>query len=153
MAHPLIPKIVDLAAPIAEDLGLEVVTAVFHTNQHPPILRVDIRNSQGDVSLENCEQMSRALEAALDEANVIPDAYVLEISSPGIPRNLTTDREFISFKGFPVVVTTTEPHEGHKSWVGKLIRRDEEALYLNKKGRAIAIPRHLIDTVQLDESP
>ncbi|MBD1868350.1 ribosome maturation factor RimP [Cyanobacteria bacterium FACHB-471] len=153
MAHPLIPKIVDLAAPIAEDLGLEVVTAVFHTNQHPPILRVDIRNSQGDVSLENCEQMSRALEAALDEANVIPDAYVLEISSPGIPRNLTTDREFISFKGFPVVVTTTEPHEGHKSWAGKLIRRDEEALYLNKKGRAIAIPRHLIDTVQLDESP
>jgi ribosome maturation factor RimP len=153
MAHPLIPKIVDLAAPIAKSLGLEVVAAVFHTNQHPPILRVDIRNPEGDVSLEDCEQMSRALEATLDETDVIPDAYVLEISSPGISRNLTTDREFISFKGFPIVVTTTEPHEGQKSWVGKLIRRDEEALYLNKKGRAIAIPRHLIDTVQLDESP
>lgn len=153
MAHPLIPKIVDLAAPIAENLGLEVVAAIFHTNQHPPILRVDIRNPEGDVSLEDCEQMSRALEATLDETDVIPDAYVLEISSPGISRNLTTDREFTSFKGFPVIVTTTEPHEGQKSWVGKLIRRDEEALYLNKKGRAIAIPRHLIDTVQLDESP
>jgi ribosome maturation factor RimP len=153
MAHPLIPKIVDLAAPIAESLGLEVVTAVFHTNQHPPILRVDIRNPQGDVGLEDCEQMSRALEAALDETDVIPDAYFLEISSPGISRNLTTDREFASFKGFPVVVMTTEPYEGQKSWTGKLIRRDEEALYLNKKGRAIAIPRHLIDTVQLDESP
>lgn len=153
MAHPLIPKIVDLAAPVAKSLGLEVVAAVFHTNQHPPILRVDIRNLEGDVSLEDCEQMSRALEATLDETDVIPDAYVLEISSPGISRNLTTDREFISFKGFPIVVTTTEPHEGQKSWVGKLIRRDEEALYLNKKGRAIAIPRHLIDTVQLDESP
>jgi ribosome maturation factor RimP len=153
MAHPLIPTIVDLAAPIAENLGLEVVAAVFHTNQHPPILRVDIRNPEGDISLEDCEQMSRALEATLDQTDVIPDAYVLEISSPGISRNLTTDREFTSFKGFPVVVTTTEPHEGQKSWVGKLIRRDEEALYLNKKGRAIAIPRHLIDTVQLDESP
>ncbi|NJL35747.1 MAG: ribosome maturation factor RimP [Leptolyngbyaceae cyanobacterium RM2_2_4] len=153
MAHPLIPKIVDLAAPLAKSLGLEIVTAVFHTNQHPPVLRVDIRNPQGDVSLENCEQMSRALEAALDETDVIPDAYFLEISSPGISRNLTTDREFASFKGFPVVVMTTEPYEGQKSWTGKLIRRDEEALYLNKKGRAIAIPRHLIDKVQLDESP
>jgi len=153
MAHPLIPTIVDLAAPIAESLGLEVVAAVFHTNQHPPILRVDIRNPEGDIGLEDCEQMSRALEAALDETDVIPDAYVLEISSPGISRNLTTDREFISFKGFPVVVMTTEPYEGQKSWAGKLIRRDEEALYLNKKGRAIAIPRHLIDKVQIDESP
>jgi ribosome maturation factor RimP len=153
MAHPLIPKIVDLAAPIAERLGLEVVTAVFHTNQHPPILRVDICNPQGDVGLEDCEQMSRALEAALDETDLIPDTYVLEISSPGISRNLTTDREFASFKGFPVVVMTTEPYEGQQSWTGKLIRRDEEALYLNKKGRAIAIPRHLIDKVQLDESP
>jgi ribosome maturation factor RimP len=153
MAHPLIPKIVDLAAPVAENLRLEVVGAVFHTNQHPPILRVDIRNPEGDISLEDCERMSRALEATLDEANVIPDAYVLEISSPGIPRDLSTDREFISFKGFPVVVTTTEPFEGQKAWIGKLIRRDEEALYLNKKGRAIAIPRNLISTVQLDESP
>lgn len=153
MAHPLIPKIVDLAIPVAAELGLEVVGAVFHTNQHPPTLRVDIRNSQQDTSLADCERMSRALEAALDATDVIPDAYVLEISSPGIPRDLTTDREFTSFKGFPVLVTTIEPHEGQKAWVGNLIRRDEDTLYLNLKGRAIAIPRDLIDKVQLDESP
>ena len=153
MAHPLVPKIVDLAIPVAAELGLEVVGVVFHTNQHPPTLRVDIRNSQQDTSLEDCERMSRALEAALDATDVIPDAYVLEISSPGIPRDLTTDREFTSFKGFPVLVTTIEPHEGQKAWVGNLIRRDEDTLYLNLKGRAIAIPRDLIDKVQLDESP
>jgi ribosome maturation factor RimP len=151
MAHPLIPQIIDLATPVAEAIGLEVVGAVFHTNQHPPVLRVDIRNSQQDTSLDDCERMSRALEAALDTVDIIPDAYILEISSPGISRDLTTEREFISFKGFSVVIRTQEPYEGKSEWQGKLIKRDETAVYINQKGRAIAIPRSLITRVQLDE--
>jgi ribosome maturation factor RimP len=151
MTHPLIPKIIELAAPVANTLGLDVVGAVFHTNQHPPVLRVDIRNLEQDTGLDDCERMSRALEAALDAADVIPDAYVLEISSPGISRSLTTDREFISFKGFPVVVTTSEPYDGQLTWAGQLLRRDEAALYLSQKGRSISIPRHLISKVQLAE--
>lgn len=151
MAHPLIPQIIDLATPVAEDLGLEVVGAVFHTNQRPPVLRVDIRNPQQDTGLEDCERMSRALEATLDTADIIPDAYVLEISSPGISRQLMSDREFISFKGFSAIVYTSEPFEGQTERTGQLIKRDETAVYLNQKGRAIAIPRSLITRVQLDE--
>ncbi len=96
--------------------------------------------------------MSHALEAALDEANLIPDPYVLEVSSPGISRSLTTDREFISFKGFAVIVSTSEPYEGHKTWNGNLVRRDDDAVHLSQKGRAIAIPRLLVSQVQLDET-
>ncbi len=151
MAHPLIPQIIDLAMPVAANLGLDVVGAVFHTNQNPPVLRVDIRNLEEDTGLDDCERMSRALEAALDAADIIPDAYVLEVSSPGISRSLTSDREFISFKGFAVIVSTSEPFEGHKEWQGQLIRRDDTAVYLNQKGRTIAIPQALIDRVQLDE--
>lgn len=152
MTHPLIPQILDLAAPVAESLGLEVVGAVFHTNQHPPILRLDIRNPQQDTSLDDCERMSRALEASLDAADIIPDAYILEVSSPGISRQLTSDREFISFKGFTVLVSTAEPYEGKREWQGQLIKRDDTAVYLNQKGKAIAIPRTLITRVQLEES-
>lgn len=151
MVHPLIPQILELATPVAEPLGLEVVGAVFHTNQSPPVLRVDVRNLTADTSLTDCERMSHALEQVLDSSDLIPDAYVLEVSSPGISRSLTTDREFISFKGFAVVVTTNEPFQGQKSFGGQLIRRDQEAVYLSQKGRAIAIPRSLIQTVQLDE--
>lgn len=151
MTHPLIPQIIDLAIPVAESLGLEVVGAVFQTNHRPPVLRVDIRNTERDTGLDDCEQMSRALEARLDEAGVIPDAYVLEVSSPGISRVLNTDREFISFKGFAVTVTTSESHAGHKEWTGQLIGRDDEAVHLSQKGRAIAIPRHLVTQVQLAE--
>jgi len=151
MTHPLIPQLIDLATPVAENLGLEVVGAVFHTNRRPPVLRVDIRKSDGETSLDDCERMSRALEETLDAMELIPDTYVLEISSPGITRQLTTDREFISFKGFAVIVQTSEPYEGHKEWRGQLIRRDETGVYLNQKGRAIAIPREQVSRVQLDD--
>lgn len=151
MAHPLIPQIIELAIPVAENLGLEIVGAVFHTNQHPPVLRVDIRNPQQDTGLNDCELMSRALEATLDAADIIASPYVLEVSSPGISRQLTSDREFISFKGFAVIVNTSPAYEGQQEWMGQLIKRDETALYLNQKGRSIAIPRSLITRVQLDE--
>jgi ribosome maturation factor RimP len=151
MTHPLIPQVIELAKPLAATLGLEVVGAVFHTDQSPPVLRLDVRNLQADTSLDDCERMSLALEAALDVTDLLPGAYVLEISSPGISRSLNTDREFLSFKGFPITITTTEPYNGHKSWTGQLIRRDQEAVYLSKKGRAIAIPRELISTVQLED--
>jgi ribosome maturation factor RimP len=151
MTHPLIPQLLDLAIPIAENLGLEVVGAVFHTNRRPPVLRVDIRNGVGNTGLDDCERMSRALEETLDAVDLLPDTYVLEISSPGITRELTTDREFISFKGFSVIVTLTEPYEGQKVWRGKLISRDDTEIYLNLKGRACTIPRDRVHRVQLDE--
>jgi ribosome maturation factor RimP len=151
MTHPLIPQIIDLATPIADELGLDVVDAVFQTNKQPPVLRVDIRNRSSDTSLTDCEMMSRSLETTLDNADLIPGAYVLEISSPGISRSLHTDREFIAFKGFAAIVTTYAPYQGHKEWRGKLQGRDEQAVYLNQKGKAIAIPRELIAKVQLDD--
>jgi ribosome maturation factor RimP len=151
MTHPLIPQIIDLATPVAETLGLEVVGAVFHTNQNPPVLRVDIRNLQQDTGLADCERMSTALDAELEAADIIPDAYVLEISSPGISRLLSSDREFITFKGFPVTVKATEPDSRIKEWKGLLLSRDETAVYLNQKGRPVKIPRSQIVKVELDE--
>ena len=152
MTHPLIPQIIDVATPIAADLGLELVGAVFQTNQSPPVLRLDIRNLNSDTGLEDCERMSKAVEASLDATNIIPDAYVLEVSSPGISRQLTTDREFISFKGFTVIVTTSELFQGKTELKGKLVSREETVVHLNQKGRAIAIPRPLIARVLLDEA-
>jgi ribosome maturation factor RimP len=151
MTHPLVPQIIDLATPVAEELGLEVVGVVIHTNQRPPVLRVDIRNPDSDTGLDDCERMSRALEASLDATDIVPDTYVLEVSSPGISRQLTTDREYISFKGFPIIVFTSPPYEGQQEWFGQLVRRDETTLYINQKGRVVEIPRSLITKVQLDE--
>jgi ribosome maturation factor RimP len=151
MTHPLIPEIFDLAQPIAEKLNLEVVDIVFQTNKKPPVLRVDIRNIQGDTGLNECEKMSRLLEDALDTQEIISGSYVLEVSSPGISRQLTTERDFISFKGFPVLVTTYAPYKGQKRWQGNLQGRDENTINLNCKGKVLTIPRNLVAKVQLDD--
>lgn len=150
MTHPLIPQILDLAAPVAEDLGLDVVAAVFQTNQRPPVLRIDIRNPQDETSLNDCEAMSRALEAVLDASDSIPDTYILEVSSPGLSDILSSDRDFIAFKGFPVKITTSEPYKGQTHWSGHLIERNDDNVRLSCKGKAIAIPRSLVINVQLN---
>lgn len=151
MTHPVVPQIIELASPLAQELNLELVDAVFQTNKTPPVLRIDVRNSNTDTSLENCEQMSRILEEKLDLADIIPGAYVLEISSPGISHTLTTEREFIAFKGFAVTINTVAPYKNHKQWQGRLQYRDEIAVHINQKGKAIAIPRDLIAEVQLND--
>jgi ribosome maturation factor RimP len=152
MAHPLIPQITDIATPIAAELGLEVVAVIFHTHERPPSLRVDIRNPTEDTGLQDCERMSRALEAALDATEVIPFAYALEVSSPGTSRELTTDREFNAFSGFAVQVTTNQPLDNKTEWQGQLIRRDDTKIYLSQKGRTIEIPRELVGKVYLDDN-
>lgn len=148
MPHPLIPQIIKAATPVAQRLGFDVVDAAFHTNQSPPVLRIDIQHAERDITLDDCEAMSRALDAALDESSIIPDSYVLEISSSGIDRVLSTDRDFISFKGFSVTVITHEPFRGQMSLTGQLIKRDDESVQLNCKGRAVSIPRHMVNRVQ-----
>ncbi|MEM6839436.1 MAG: ribosome maturation factor RimP [Cyanobacteria bacterium P01_C01_bin.120] len=152
MAHPLVPQVLDLAAPVAERLGLDVVDAVFQTNHSPPVLRIDVRNSQqADTSLEDCEQMSQALAAVLDDSDLIPDAYVLEVSSPGISNTLTSDLDFIVFKGFMVEAQLNEAYKKRQNWVGQLLKRDDEYLYLSRKGRSTKLPRTLIEQVQLSD--
>ena len=151
MTHPLIPQIVDLANPVAQKLNLKLVEIVFQTNMNPPLLKINVQNRSQDTSLEDCEQMSRQLEEKLDETMIVPGAYVLEVSSPGISSVLTTDREFESFKGFPVIVETVSPFKNRQQWSGRLQGRDAESLYINQKGKIMAIPRPLVAKVEIDE--
>jgi ribosome maturation factor RimP len=151
MSHPLIPQIFQIAEEVASPLGLEVVDVVLHTNKNPVVLRVDIRNTAQNTGLDDCERMSRALEPTLDEIDIIPHAYVLEISSPGAERQLEGDREFIAFKGFMVNVSTTETHEGKQSWSGHLVSRNETHITISIKGRIVNIPRDLVDRVELSK--
>jgi ribosome maturation factor RimP len=152
MTHPLVPQVIELATPVATHLGLEIVDAVFQTNQSPPVLRVDVRNlHQEDTGLDDCERLSVALTELLDESELIPDAYVLEVSSPGVSERLERDRDFAVFKGFPVEVQLSEPYKKKQVWKGSLVGRDEENLSINLKGRLLGIPRSLVQSVQLSQ--
>ncbi len=149
MTHPVIPDILALARPIAEELGLEVVDAVFQTNKRPPVLRVSVRNLQQDTSLNDCEAFSRSFDVPLEESILIAGTYVLEVSSPGISPHLVSERDFIAFKGFEVLVTSQEPHQGQNQWQGSLQGKDGKAVYVSIKGKTVAIPLTAEVTVRL----
>lgn len=97
--------------------------------------------------------MSRSLEEKLDQTMIVTENYVLEVSSPGISSILTTERDFISFKGFPVIVETFTPFKNHQQWSGRLHGRDEKSIFINQKGKIMTIPRQLIAKVEIDERP
>ncbi|MEL6937826.1 MAG: ribosome maturation factor RimP [Cyanobacteria bacterium J06598_1] len=150
MTHPLVPQVLELASPLANSVGLEIVEAVFQTNQSPPVLRITVRNpNQEDTGLNDCERLNSVLAETLDESGIIPDAYVLEISSPGVSDVLTSDRDFIVFKGFPVEIQLSEPHKKKQVWQGSLVGRDADKVSLNLKGRPVKLPRELVQSVQL----
>lgn len=147
--NEIVEQVSAMAEPIAMQLGLELVTVAYQTHTRPATLRVDIRHPSEPTGLEDCERMSRALEAALDTHDPIPSIYNLEVSSPGTERTLTTDREFIVFRGFEVQIKTFGPVDGQKQWEGRLIERDSDHVHLNIQGRRVALPRAQVAKVQL----
>ena len=151
MSHPLIPQILQIAEAIAPSVGLEVVDIMFYTHKNPAVLRIDIRNPEGSTSLADCERMSRALEPALDEADIIPHIYELEVSSPGTDRHLKSDREFTAFRGFTVTANTRVPYAGKQIWTGQLVGRDDNKLTLTQKGKLVEIPWELVIGVELSQ--
>lgn len=149
MTHPIITQLLPLAEPIAQELGLEIIDAVFQTNQSPPVLRLSIRNLGQDTGLQDCETLSRALDEMLADHNIIPDAYVLEVSSPGLSDILSADRDFTTFRGFPVGVKTRELFKGKAEWIGTLVEKKDTVLTLNLKGRIVSIPLDIVEQVKL----
>jgi ribosome maturation factor RimP len=91
-------------------LGFELVDAVWAGTAGRPILRIRIdvpeeRQEGGGVTVHDCAVVSRALEAWLDQLPVMPERYVLEVSSPGLERPLTRPRDWTRFAGQQVAVT------------------------------------------------
>ena len=88
-------------------------------------LRITIDSEDG-ITIEDCEKMHRAIDPLLDEADPIEDAYHLEISSPGIERDLKTDMQINACEGWDVEVRLYAPIDGAKSYIGVLQELDEE---------------------------
>lgn len=99
-----------LAEPIAAGLGLSVWDVRFLKEGADWFLRIFI-DKPGGISIEDCEAMSRAVDGPLDELDPIQQAYCLEVSSPGLNRELLRDEHFTAFLGSPVHVKLIRPLE------------------------------------------
>lgn len=109
----------ELALPILEAMGLELVDVEFVKEGKDWFLRVYIDSDHG-VDIEECGKVSEQLSAKLDESDPIQQAYFLEVSSPGIERPLKKERDVEKAIGKFIHVKTYEPIDGQKEFEGEL---------------------------------
>lgn len=115
----------ELAAPIAEKLGLKIWDITFDKEGSLYYLRVIIERPGGSIDIDDCEAMSRPLSDALDERDPIDMQYTLEVGSPGLGRRLRTQEHFEEYMECPVRIRMIRADdEGQKEFIAVLMKYD-----------------------------
>ena len=131
-----------LITPVAQELGYYIWDVSYVKDGTEWFLKITI-DSENGIDIEDCEKMSRAIDPILDEADPIPDAYRLEVSSPGIEREIKTDFHLSKCIGETLEVKLYAPLDGKKSVIGELKEYDDENVTIDD-GEKITIPRKSI---------
>ena len=119
----------ELLKPIAEQNHVEIYDVEFVKEGSEQYLRCYIDKEEG-VSINDCEAVSRAFSDELDRVDFIPEAYILEVSSPGLGRQLKKDKHLAGSLLQEVDVKTYRPVEGQKEFTGILKAFDENTVTL-----------------------
>lgn len=143
-------RIRELARPVAEGFGLELVDVAYTSEYGRRVLRVYI-DKPGGVTLEDCERVSRELGAVLDVEDPIPQSYNLEVSSPGLDRPLKTEADFARFAGKRARIRAREPVEGRRNFKAVIDEaRGGEVFVTDFDGRKFAIAVANIEKARLE---
>jgi ribosome maturation factor RimP len=131
-----------LIEPVVDEHECELVDVEVTRPRGPGLLRivVDSRVGDGRVPIERCASISRELSTLLDAADVMPGAYRLEVSSPGLDRMLSRERDFEAAVGKEIRVQTRRPVEGRKRYRGRLTSFEAGVLKMNVDGDLALIP-------------
>lgn len=103
-------RVRELALPLAEELGLRVWDVQYQKEGAEWVLRIYI-DKDGGVGIDDCVDMSHAIDPVLDREDPVPQEYVLEVSSPGLNRKLTRPEHFEAYMGEPVRARLIRPLE------------------------------------------
>lgn len=117
----------ELVVPIIEENNFELVDVEYVKEGSDYYLRV-YADKEGGINIDDCVLISRALETKLDEADKIKDAYILEVSSPGLTRPLKKDKDFKRSIGKLVELKLYKQYNGTKEYVGVLENFDENTI-------------------------
>lgn len=109
-----------LAEPYAQQLGVTLWDVLYLKEGASYILRYII-DKEGGVTIDDCENLSRAVDSPLDEADFIKESYFLEVSSPGLNRELKKPHHFTAMAGREVVVHLLRPQNGRRDFAGTLL--------------------------------
>src|SRR6185295_19322975 len=135
-AGSLIDQIRSIAGPVAESYGLEIFDVQFRREAAGMVLRIQIdrpgpaASAEDSVSVEDCAKVSRDLSAILDVDDVVPGAYTLEVSSPGLDRPLRHADDYRRFAGRRAKIVMREAVDGQMFFKGTLGGVDDNAVLI-----------------------
>lgn len=147
----LVLAIEKLVTPLLEMEQFELVDVTYQKGQGGWVLCIYI-DKPGGISLDDCTHWSHKIGAVLDEKDVVPHAYSLEISSPGLNRPLKKLKDFEKFAGERISVKLYAPMDGQKNFHGILVGADEETIRLRQNGSdaEVVLPRPQVAKANLD---
>ncbi len=137
-----------LLTPIAEANGVSIYDIEYVKEGSDYYLRAYIDKPEG-VNIIDCETVSRALSAALDEKDFIDEAYILEVSSPGLGRTLKKDKHLQASIGQEVEIKLFKPIDKVKEFAGELVSFDVQNLTINTGEEEMTFRRDQIALVRL----
>lgn len=138
----------ELLTPIVEAANVEIYDVEYVKEGSDYYLRAYIDKPEG-VNILDCENVSRALSEALDKADFIPDAYILEVSSPGLGRTLKKDKHLQKSLGEEVEIKLFKPIEKRKEFSGILDSFDENSITITENGTQQTFVRTDIALIRL----
>lgn len=141
-------RTVTLLEPIAEKFGCEIYDVEYVKEGSEWYLRCYIDKPDG-VNISDCENVSRALSDQLDEEDFIPDAYILEVSSPGLGRALKKDRHLQKSIGEAVELKTYRPIEKCKEFSGVLRSFDKDTVTIGTEDKEMVFQRSDVALIRL----
>ena len=148
MSHDVADKIHALVLPAVEAAGYELVEAQWKHEQPGWVVRLLIDSPAG-VGLTDCERVSREVSVLLDVHDVIPHAFSLEVSSPGLDRPLVKPSHFRRFLGKRARVRLKAGVEGRRNFSGTIVDADEARVLLEVDGKEFALPLVDLDRANL----
>ena len=134
-------KLESLLTNVAILWDFEICNLRFKTNQNPIVIEITIKKTNGDdISLDDCALFNAPALEEIEKSNLLNCSYVLEISSQGVSDELTSERDFKTFKGFPVNVELNQKNSKIKFLNGLLYEKSNDYLAINIKGKIKKIP-------------
>ena len=113
-------RVLSVIEPVAEDLGYRIVRVRVMAGKRQTLQVMAERMSDGQMEVDDCATLSRALSTTLEVEDPISEAYVLEVSSPGLDRPLTSPADFEAYEGYLARVELDRLVEGRKRFRGTL---------------------------------
>ncbi len=134
-------KLHTLLKKVAEERDFEICSVKIKTNRNPINIEIIIKKTNGDdISLDDCAHFNSPVSNEIENSNLLNCSYVLEISSQGVSDELTSDRDFKTFKGFPINVELNQKNSRIKFLNGLLYEKSKDYLAINIKGKIKKIP-------------